>query len=83
MRTPMIEKIVHTAKQTVKAMVDMARARGSLVLARAEDGHRVIRCSMGGVGGAALCAENKKAAGQASRARTCGIADNLIGSFAW
>ena len=27
MLTPMIEKIVHTAKQTVKAMVDMDSAR--------------------------------------------------------
>ena len=54
---PMIEKIVHTAKQTVKAMVDMVSARvagwsvrmGSLIL-----------CSMGGVGGAALWLKTKK-----------------------
>ena len=32
MRTPMIEKIVHTAKQTVKATVDIARARVGVVL---------------------------------------------------
>jgi hypothetical protein len=31
MRTPMMEKIVHTAKHTVKAMVDMTSAcRGAL-----------------------------------------------------
>jgi hypothetical protein len=45
--TPMMEKIVHTAKQTVKAMVDIESARvaaavpeGSFILSRSMDGGR-------------------------------------------
>ena len=59
--TPMMEKIVQTAKQTVKASVDMDNAR---VAARSWlDGSwagSVISCSIDGVGGAALWLKTKK-----------------------
>ena len=55
---PMIEKIVHTAKQTVKAMVDMVSARCRWLVG--EELGSLILCSMGGVGGAALWLKTKK-----------------------
>ena len=54
MRTPMIEKIVHTAKQTVKAIVDIQSARPSLLLGvRAVASRACIHCSPYGPCGAA------------------------------
>jgi hypothetical protein len=58
----MIEKIVHTAKQTVKAIVDIASALpGALSWLGAAGEVEVIVGSLSGVGGAALgWIKNKK-----------------------
>ena len=86
MRTPMMEKIVHTAKQTVKAMVDMRRARPEALSWRGLAGKVAVIVGSGlcGVGDAALhwIAKTKKPPARSSRPL---IRDRvyLIGSFAW
>ena len=78
----MIEKIVHTAKQTVKAIVDMESARVAGP-GRGRGMGSLIRCSMGGVGGAALWLKTKKLPARPLASVHPGCAEDLIGSFAW
>ena len=81
----MMEKIVHTAKQTVKAMVDMdkrprrRRGPGSTVV----EWTRSFLRSMVGVGGAALWLKTKKLPARSLASVHPGSRSNLIGSFAW
>jgi hypothetical protein len=80
----MMEKIVHTAKQTVKAIVDIASALpGALSWLGAAGEVAVIVGSLSGVGGAALGLDQKSKKLPARPSppfiREC---DFLIGSFA-
>ena len=79
MRTPMMEKIVHTAKHTVKASVDIHSARPcSLDALRSANPlvciNRVSRLATA----MPRWAQNKKAAGQTP----AHVRNGLIGSFA-
>ena len=83
--TPMIEKIVHTAKQTVKAKVDIDSARVAEASAGVSGAGASTLCVIpGSIAGAGTPrhAENKKAAGQGFASRPWG-AIILISSFAW
>jgi hypothetical protein len=79
----MIEKTVHTAKQTVKANVDSESALAALTCGRDVDlSGSVIFLLRGRRGGGRAVAETKKTAGQVGRARESGARLNLIGGFA-
>jgi hypothetical protein len=78
MRTPMIEKIVQTAKQTVKAVVERARARVGLGVP-AEEVFVILR-SIAGRGSRAVLKQKSRRPGL--RTSRDGSAVHLSGSFA-